>query len=66
MKWHVFACHFEAQAKFAGNPCFSHNYADESENYGSRVRSFGLFRPMFAQTWLTKWATEFLMRLGID
>ena len=66
MKWHAFGAHFEAQSAFSGNPSYSHNYADESENYSSRVRGFGLYRPMFAVTWLTKWVTEFFMHNNID
>eukprot|EP00959_Pyramimonas_sp_CCMP1952_P447350 9366720-Pyramimonas_sp.AAC.1 len=64
MKAHCFSSHFQSQAAWSGNPLFTHNYADESENYGSRIRSFGLYRPTFAEKWLTTWMMEFLLEIN--
>eukprot|EP00959_Pyramimonas_sp_CCMP1952_P175419 3666292-Pyramimonas_sp.AAC.1 len=63
MKWHVFGRHMCQQARWAGNPGCSANFADESENYSAKVRAFALYRPKFTETWLTKWVYEFLLSL---
>eukprot|EP00959_Pyramimonas_sp_CCMP1952_P357907 7493524-Pyramimonas_sp.AAC.1 len=63
MKWHAFGRHFHEQAAWSGNPGCTANFADESENYSTKVRSFGLYRPKFCETWLTKWVMEFLMTM---
>ena len=44
MKFHVFARHIVEQARWAGNPGYSHNYRDEAENFATRKRSVGVNR----------------------
>eukprot|EP00959_Pyramimonas_sp_CCMP1952_P220034 4600373-Pyramimonas_sp.AAC.1 len=63
MKWHAFAKHMHRQAQWSDNPACTSNFLDESETYSSNVRSYGLNRPKFPETWLTKWVMEHLMSL---
>ena len=60
MKWHVLGAHMVDQCKFSGNCSWSHNYADETENFASRQRGSFLYRPTYTQNHLTKWYAEWI------
>ena len=60
MKWHVLGEHMVDQCKFSGNCTWTHNYADETENFGSRKRGSFLFRPTYTQNHLTKWYADWI------
>eukprot|EP00969_Alexandrium_andersonii_P258555 11431466-Alexandrium_andersonii.AAC.1 len=60
MKWHVLAHHLPDQMKFAGNMTWTHNYADESENFQTRVRGSSCSRKAYARMFLTKWLIAYL------
>eukprot|EP00959_Pyramimonas_sp_CCMP1952_P462889 9483993-Pyramimonas_sp.AAC.1 len=60
MKFHAFARHIVEQARWAGNPAWSHNYRDESENFATRRRSVGVNRVKFSENSATKWYMQHL------
>ena len=60
MKFHVFGKHITDQARFSGNPGWSHNYRDESENFGARKRTLFTSRVKFAEQSLVKWFMHYL------
>ena len=61
MKWHIWSEHFLDQMKWAGNASWTHNYADEGENFSTRVRGAWVSRQKFEENLLAKWYHEFLM-----
>ena len=63
MKWHAFAEHLVDQMRFAGNVAWTHNYADESENFSTRRRGTSVSRQVYSKMFLTKWYREFLMAM---
>ena len=63
MKFHVLGEHLVDQMAFAGNMTWTHNYADESFNFESRVRGNSVSRKAFTRVFLSKWYLEFLEEL---
>ncbi|CAK0866195.1 unnamed protein product, partial [Prorocentrum cordatum] len=61
MKFHIFARHIASQARWAGNPGYSHNYRDETENFGTRKRSTNINRAKFAENAAVKWYMQYLL-----
>ena len=55
MKFHVLAEHLADQMAFAGNMTWSHNYADESCNFESRLRGSSCNRRAYSRMFLSKW-----------
>ena len=47
MKWHILAHHLVSQMSWAGNCTWSHNYADETENFYVRCRGASVHRQRF-------------------
>ena len=55
MKMHVSKDHVPNQARFAGNPRWSHNYEDESANFGTKSIGDGCNRVNFSRNYLARW-----------
>ena len=64
MKWHILAHHLVRQMSWAGNCTWSHNYADETENFYTRCRGASVHRLHHAKWFLAKWCLDFLSRGG--
>ncbi|CAK0854496.1 unnamed protein product, partial [Prorocentrum cordatum] len=65
MKWHVFGKHIVDQARWAGNPAWSHNYRGESENFDTRKRAASINRTKFAVNSLVKWYLSYLQKQAL-
>ena len=62
MKWHVFGRHMREQMDWSGNPSFTHNYADESENFSQRKLASFVNRTKFSEGAAVRWVLGDLFR----
>ena len=60
MKFHAFARHIVDQARFAGNPLWTHNYSDEGANFDTRRMASRINRTKLAENCQVKWYMKHL------